>query len=238
MLKKLPINFKYHFLGNGHSNSWKMIRYSAGSPENFCGFFLRTCLGISHWKMVGIFSEFFLVSVSHEMKHENSKNSGKIRSKIRGKIRDKFEKIGELSFCNFSDLMIRRSWGPKRWKTNGEKMVDFWCRFFTVCADLFTVYKGHKRWKKNISLLMILFTVSFSRFAPSRGERSFWKRNGNFGGEIWYVALTPKGIFASGILVGTGVSLFRWESALESALRKSECVWWGAFQPEKGKHTF
>ena len=38
----------------------------------------------------------------------------------------------------------------KRWKTDGEwkKMVDFWCRFFTVYADLFTVYKGHKGRKK------------------------------------------------------------------------------------------
>ena len=56
--------------------------------------------------MAGIFGDFFLVSVSHETKHEkSSKNSGKIRSKIRGEIREKkFEKFGELSFCNFSDL--------------------------------------------------------------------------------------------------------------------------------------
>ena len=58
----------------------------------------------------------------------------------------------------------------KRWKTNDKKMVDFWCRFFTVYAEFFTVYKGHKRWK-NITLLMIFFTVSFSRFTPSR---FFW----------------------------------------------------------------
>ena len=47
-------------------------------------------------------------------------------------------------------------------------MVDFWCRFFTVYAELFTVYKGHKRWKKHLVIDMIFFTVSFSRFAPSR----------------------------------------------------------------------
>ena len=77
----------------------------ACSPEKFCEYFFRVCLGILHWKMAGIFGEFFLVSVSHETKHEkSSKNSGKIRSKIRGKIRDeKFEKFGKLSFCNFSD---------------------------------------------------------------------------------------------------------------------------------------
>ena len=69
------------------------IFYSARSPENFCGFFLRTCLGILHWKLAGIFSEFFLVSVPQEMKHENSSNnSGNIRSKIRGKIRDENSK--------------------------------------------------------------------------------------------------------------------------------------------------
>ena len=54
-------------------------------------------------------------------------------------------------------------------------MVDFWCRFFffTVWCRFFhglrrffTVCKGHKRWKKNISLSMSFFTVSFSRFAP------------------------------------------------------------------------
>ena len=68
--------------------------YLARSPENFCGFFLRTCLGILHWKAPGIFGEFFLVSVSHETKHENSsKNSGKIRSKIRAKFGTKIRKI-------------------------------------------------------------------------------------------------------------------------------------------------
>ena len=43
-------------------------------------------------------------------------------------------------------------------------------------ADFFTVYADFSRFvrdingeqKKNISLLMIFFTVSFSRFAPSR----------------------------------------------------------------------
>ena len=44
----------------------------ACSPENFCEFFFRVCLGILHWKMPGIFGEFFLVSVSHETKHEKS----------------------------------------------------------------------------------------------------------------------------------------------------------------------
>ena len=71
------------------SGGW-VFCYFASSPEKFCEYFFRICLGILHWKMAGIFGEFFLVSVSHETKHENSsKNSGKIRREIRGKIRDK-----------------------------------------------------------------------------------------------------------------------------------------------------
>ena len=52
-------------------------------------------------------------------------------------------------FCNNKPPLSKIISGRrKRWKTNDEKMVDFWCRFFTVYAELFTVCKGHKRWKK------------------------------------------------------------------------------------------
>ena len=55
--------------------------------------------------MAGIFGEFFLVSVSHETKHENSsKIRGKFGAKFGAKFGTEFEKFGELSFCNFSDL--------------------------------------------------------------------------------------------------------------------------------------
>ena len=62
-------------------------------------------------------------------------------------------------------------------------MVDFWCRFFHgFGADFFTVYADFSRFirdingeKKNLSLLLIFFTVSFSRFAPSRMVRSDFK---------------------------------------------------------------
>ena len=40
--------------------------------------------------------------------------------------------------------------------------------FLTVYAEFFTVYMGRKRWKKTSRYLMIFFTVSFSRFTPSR----------------------------------------------------------------------
>ena len=55
-------------------------------------------------------------------------------------------------------------------------MVDFWRRFFHGLVPIFfTVYADFSRFvrdingeKKNISLSMSFFTVSFSRFAPSR----------------------------------------------------------------------
>ena len=46
-----------------------------------------------------------------------------------------------------------------------------WCRFFlTVYADFSRFVRDINGEKKNISLLMIFFTVSFSRFAPSRNS--------------------------------------------------------------------
>ena len=57
--------------------------------------------------MAGIFGEFFLVSVSHETKYENSsKIRGKFGAKFGAKFGTKIRKFGELSFCNFSDLML------------------------------------------------------------------------------------------------------------------------------------
>ena len=50
--------------------------------------------------MAGIFGEIFLVSVSHEMKHESSSTNSEQNSG------GNFEKFGELSFCDFSDLTI------------------------------------------------------------------------------------------------------------------------------------
>ena len=56
----------------------------------------------------------------------------------------------------------------KKWWILGADFFTVWCRFFHGLRRLFTVCKGQKRWKKNISLSMSFFTVSFSRFAPSR----------------------------------------------------------------------
>ena len=57
-------------------------------------------------KWRGFLVSFSWSPFSHETKRENSsKNLGKLRSKIRGQNSGrKFEKFGECSFCNFSDL--------------------------------------------------------------------------------------------------------------------------------------
>ena len=46
----------------------------------------------------------------------------------------------------------------------------FGADFFTVYADFSRFIRDINGEKKNISLLMIFFTVSFSRFAPSRAK--------------------------------------------------------------------
>ena len=65
--------------------------------------------------MPGIFGEFFLVSVSHETKHENSskRKIGENSEQNSGRISGwKFEKFGEVSFCDFSDLKIEVKFDP------------------------------------------------------------------------------------------------------------------------------
>ena len=57
--------------------------YVACSPEEFCEYLFRVCLGILHWKMAGIFGDFFLVS-------SPTKRSTKSPRKIRGKFGAKF----------------------------------------------------------------------------------------------------------------------------------------------------
>ena len=61
--------------------------------------------------MAGILGEFFLVSVSHETKHEkkNEKFGESSENNSGQNPGRKFEKFGELSFCNFSDLSFCRS---------------------------------------------------------------------------------------------------------------------------------
>ena len=49
--------------------------------------------------------------------------------------------LWELRLLSFSlwELCLRViSWGRKRWKTNGEKMVDFWCRSFSRFTQSFS----------------------------------------------------------------------------------------------------
>ena len=58
----------------------------------------------------------------------------------------------------------------KKWWICGADFFTVWCQFFsrfTVYADFSRFIRDINGEKKNISLLMIFFTVSFSRFAPS-----------------------------------------------------------------------
>ena len=78
------------------------MHYFACSPEEFCEYFFRVFLGISHRKMAGSFGEFFLVCLPRNKARKSSKNSGKIRSKIRGKIRDENSKnLGNFRSATF-----------------------------------------------------------------------------------------------------------------------------------------
>ena len=83
----------------------KQKSYLTYSPENFCGFYLRICLGILHWKMAGIFGEFFSgLRFPRSKAQKLLKYFGENSEQNSGW---KFEKFGKLSFCNFSDLTKR-----------------------------------------------------------------------------------------------------------------------------------
>ena len=62
-------------------------------------------------------------------------------------------KVGQQS--RFRPKMICfwiKSRRRKRWKTNGEKMVDFWCRFFHGLVPIFfTVYADFSRFIRDIN---------------------------------------------------------------------------------------
>ena len=58
--------------------AWFGNTYLACSPGNFCGFFLRICLGILRWKPGGTSSEFLVVYISRETKHKIPRKLGEI----------------------------------------------------------------------------------------------------------------------------------------------------------------
>ena len=85
----------------GFAKGWFPKSYFASSPENSCGVFLWTCLGILHWKMALILVIFFWSPFPQKLLKKFGENSEKISGQNSGR---KFEKFGELSFCNLSDL--------------------------------------------------------------------------------------------------------------------------------------
>ena len=98
--------------------------YFARSPEKFCGFFLRICLGILHWKMAGIFGDFFLVSVS-------TRWSTKTPQKIRGKFGAKFgAKFGTKNRKIRETFVLQLFWpneSANRFVRIGPSKVPPWC---------------------------------------------------------------------------------------------------------------
>ena len=77
-----------------------------------------------------------------------------------------------------ADDRCEKSRRRKRWKTNGEKMVEFWCRFFPVYAEFFTVSKGHKQWKKHLVIDDLFHGWFFTAYPLSKKEREPKKREG------------------------------------------------------------
>ena len=55
-------------------------------------------------------------------------------------------------------------------------MVDFCCRFFTVYAEFFTVYKGHKRWKKTSPYWWSFSRLAFHGLPPLEQDMVYQKR--------------------------------------------------------------
>ena len=77
----------------------------ARSPENFCRFSFRTCLGIPHWKWGDFWWIFSGLRFPQNEARKLLKNFGENSEQNSGQNSvQKFEKFGELSFCNFSDL--------------------------------------------------------------------------------------------------------------------------------------
>ena len=90
--------------------------YFARSPETFCGFLLRICC---IEKMVRMFGEFFLVSVSHEIKLENSSNfGGKFGAEFGTNIRSKIQHREGTNLGVFVPILLVL---PRREDTNLEK---------------------------------------------------------------------------------------------------------------------
>ena len=80
-----------------------------------------------------------------------------------------------LSWIEMSTIQTARDWvtcvlsstGRKRWKTNDEKMVDFWCRSFSRFTQSFSRFvRDVNGGEKTSRYLMIFFTVSFHGLPP------------------------------------------------------------------------
>ena len=69
------------------------------APETFCEYFFRVCLGICIQKSRLRFPRNEAQKILEKLGEDSEENSGENPGR-------KFEKFGELSFCNFSDLIF------------------------------------------------------------------------------------------------------------------------------------
>ena len=101
-----------------------LMSYFACSPEHFCEYFCRTCLGIWHWKMAEILVNFLW---SQFPRKQSTKDLGdKIRNKIRCKIRDKDSKNSvTLRSAPFLSLGDRDRGGSNLRKLEGGGCENF-----------------------------------------------------------------------------------------------------------------
>ena len=84
--------------------------YFGCSPEEFCEYFFRVCLGILHWKMAGILKFFWWIfsglslprNEARKVLEKFGENSEQNPGQNSGR---NIEKFGKLSFCNFPDLI-------------------------------------------------------------------------------------------------------------------------------------
>ena len=100
----------------------KVTLPAACSPEEFCEYFFRVCLGILHWKMAGIFGEFFW---SPSPTKRSTKSPWKIRWKFGAKFGAKFgtkiRKIRETFVLQLfwrNKRLLQKSKEDKRATTN------------------------------------------------------------------------------------------------------------------------
>ena len=155
---------KFDFLAFPVPFSRKRFIVHAGSPENFCGFFLFE----STWEFCIEKWQGFLVNLF--CSPFPTKRSTKTPQTFRGKFGAnpgqnsgrKFEKFGELSFCNFSDLTLCMLGLARVWFSPASP---------PNLAKTFARYRGHLGPPGKVTervRMSLRFRLRFGLFGPPR----------------------------------------------------------------------